>query len=310
MIKRYIMLIIKMVVSMGLIIYAFGSTDIHAIWDAVRSADLFLLILAFVLIAVGFYISALRWQILLKAQHVFISIKELTKSYLVGTFFNNFMPTTIGGDIIRTYDVSKISRSAAQSFTVIIVERLTGVFALISYSFIGLSLGFSRFGNIPLVWFTGGIFLFILMAMIVIARKQYGKEIITENPTLFEKLTIKFNRMVQTLHIYKENKRSLVQALILAFLLQFNVILYFFIISYALQIRSPFYYFMIIIPLVHVILMFPVSINGIGVRENAFIFFLTQLGVSSASSIALSLLSFAMVLVYACIGGIVYAVRR
>ena len=152
------MLIIKMVVSMGLIIYAFGSTDIHAIWDAVRSADLFLLILAFVLIAVGFYISALRWQILLKAQHVFISIKELTKSYLVGTFFNNFMPTTIGGDIIRTYDVSKISRSAAQSFTVIIVERLTGVFALISYSFIGLSLGFSRFGNIPLVWFTGGIF--------------------------------------------------------------------------------------------------------------------------------------------------------
>ncbi len=310
MIRKNILVILKTLISIGLILYAFRSTDIRAIWDAVRSADLFLLILAFGLIAVGFYISALRWQILLKAQHVVVSIKELTKSYLVGAFFNNFMPTTIGGDIIRTYDISKISRSAAQSFTVIIVERLTGVFALIVYSFIGLFLGFSRFGNIPMVWFFGGIFLVILMVMILIARKQHGKEIATENPTFFEKMNLKFIRMVDTLYTYKENKWSLVQALILAFLLQFNVIFYFFIISYALDIRSSFYYFMIIIPLVHVILMFPVSINGIGVRENAFIFFLTQIGVSPASSIALSLLSFAMVLVYACIGGIVYAVRR
>ncbi|MEW5818396.1 MAG: lysylphosphatidylglycerol synthase domain-containing protein, partial [Spirochaetota bacterium] len=108
----------------------------------------------------------------------------------------------------------------------------------------------------------------------------------------------------------KDNKKSLIQALGLAFLLQFNVILYFFVISRALEIDSYFYYFMIIVPLVHVILMFPVSINGIGVRENAFIFFLSKIGVHPAGSLALSLLSFGMVLVYAFIGGIVYAFRR
>ncbi len=310
MMKKTLIITGKVGLSAGLMIFALRSTNLFEIWEAVRSADFFFLAAAFLLIAGGFLISALRWQVLLKAHGAVIPLKELVRMYLIGTFFNNFMPTTIGGDIVRTYDVSKKTRSLGQSLAVIVVERLTGVFALICYSFSGLVLGYSKFGNVPMVWYAGGIFFIFLAAAAFLIKNFQGIHLEPSSPSLLEKAKIKIHRILNTFYFYKDHKERLSQAILLAFLLQLNVIVFFFIISCALKISAPFYYFLLIVPLIHVVLMFPVSINGIGVRENAFIFFLAKIGVDSAESIALALISFAMVLAYAVIGGVLYAARR
>lgn len=307
--KRTLILLCKIAVSLVLIVYLFSKTDIVTIWMTMKSANISLLILAFFLIALGYLLITLRWQILLNAQGIKIQFWKLTKYYLVGTFFNNFLPTTIGGDIVRTYDVSRSSGSMTQSFAIIMVERLTGVFALIVYAIIGLLLGYSTIGNFPLVWVAGGalvILLFILLCGVII---QGGKQIEDVSVNKISKIKNKINKIFYTLHRYRNKKLCLLKSLVLAFILQFNVIIFFYIISYSIDLRPPFFYFLIIIPLIHVILMFPVSINGIGVRENAFIFFLSKIGISAAASVALSWLAFSMVLIYATVGGIIYACR-
>lgn len=307
--KKKFLLAFRIIVSLILLIYLFNKTDIANILTAMKSTRLHMLILPFFLIAVGFLISALRWQILLNAQDISISLWKLTKYYLEGSFFNNFLPTTIGGDILRTYEASKSSGSITQSFTVIVVERLTGIFALIAYAILGLQFGYSTFGNFHLVWITAGIFLVLLIILISGAGLQGGKLEENTNTDLLSKAKGLINKVFFTLHFYRDKKKALFKALLLAFILQFNVIIFFYIISYSLDLKPPFYYFLIIIPIIHVILMFPVSINGIGIRENTFIFFLSKIGISAATSVALSWLAFAMVLIYAIVGGIIYAIK-
>jgi uncharacterized protein (TIRG00374 family) len=307
--KRNIILVGKIFVSSILLIYLFAKIDIASILTAMQSAKLHMLLFPFFLIAVGFIISALRWQILLKAQNISISLWKLARYYLEGSFFNNFLPTTIGGDIVRTYKVSKSSVPITQSFTIIVVERLTGIFALIVYAFLGLQLGYSEFGNMQLVWVAGGVFLVVVTILVSLVMLQGGKMMENTRADQLSRIKRVIYNIFHTLYFFKDKKKVLFKALFLAFVLQFNVIIFFYIISYSLDIRPPFYYFLIVIPLIHVILMFPVSINGIGIRENAFIFFLSKIGICAATSVALSWLGFAMVLIYAVFGGISYALK-
>lgn len=307
--KKYLFLAIKFIMSLLLIAYLFRQTDIAAIWFSIKSAKIPMLTLAFSLIALGYLIGALRWQVLLKAQNITISLWKLIKYYLVATFFNNFLPTTIGGDIVRIYDVSRTSGSMTQSFAIIMVERLTGVFALITCAFLGSLLGYSRLGSLPVVWLAWGVLVLSIALLLTVVKLHGGKERRYEGSEIFSKIYDRINRIFYTLHLYKDKKEALLKALFLAFLIQFNVIIFFYIISYSIDLSPPFFYFLIIIPLIQVILMFPVSINGIGVRENAFILFLSKVSISAAASVAIAWLAFAMVLIYAIIGGIIYAFR-
>lgn len=307
--KRNLILSGKIVVSFFLLIYLFNKTDIVNILSAMKSARIPLLILSFSLISVGFILSSLRWKILLDAQNIRISMWKLTKYYLVGSFFNNFLPTTIGGDIFRTYEVSKSSGSMTQSFAIIMVERLTGIFALIVYSILGLQIGYSTFGNFLMVWVAGSVFIISMIILILGVRLQGGVLKENTNTNIFSKARSMINKVLYTIYLYKDKKKVLFKALILGFILQFNVIIFFYLISCSLDLKPQFYYFLIIIPLIHIILMFPVSINGIGIRENIFIFFLSKIGVCAATSVAVSWLAFGMVLIYAVFGGIIYAFK-
>ncbi len=206
--KKKITLIVKITVSLVLIVYALRSVDISAILKAMQLASFYFILIALLLIAIGFIISALRWQILLKAQHIDISMFQLIKFYLVGSFFNNFLPTTIGGDIMRSYDVSKTSKSLAQSFAGIIVERLTGMFAMITYAFAGLVLSYQTFGNITLVWLAGGIFFLIVITIILGVCFYGGKRIQVENGGLGEKIKVKINQLFNSFYLYKGKKKN------------------------------------------------------------------------------------------------------
>ena len=80
---------------------------------------------------IGLLISAYRWQLLLKAVDVEAPLWPLLRSYLIGGFFNNFLPTRVGGDVYRMIDSKKYSGTLLRPFAVIIVERLTGIYGLI-----------------------------------------------------------------------------------------------------------------------------------------------------------------------------------
>ena len=107
--KKIINTALRIVISVGLIIYLIFSQfkDFKTISSTLRGINVTLILLSFSTIIYGIWITAFRWQTLLKTQGIRLSVLSLASSTLIGVFFNNFLPTSIGGDVYRAYDVTK-----------------------------------------------------------------------------------------------------------------------------------------------------------------------------------------------------------
>ena len=96
-----------------------------------RTGDTLLLALAVALYVAMLSLSTWRWRLLLNAQGFPVSLRRLTSSYLVATFFNNFLPSNIGGDVIRVRDSSRLTGSTTTtSLAVVAIDRILGFGAL------------------------------------------------------------------------------------------------------------------------------------------------------------------------------------
>ncbi|MCP4146460.1 MAG: flippase-like domain-containing protein, partial [bacterium] len=142
-----------MVVSIGLIVYFVNSLankyggvgEAFAQFSASFSgASLSWLFPAGLLHIVGFSLMSLRWKILLSAQDAHSSFGQLFKYYFMASFFNNFLPSTIGGDTVRVMEAKKLTGNTTTSVMVVLIERLTGLLALVLIAATGLVISFFR----------------------------------------------------------------------------------------------------------------------------------------------------------------------
>src|SRR5690348_11694815 len=121
---------IKVVVSIGLLWLLFSRVDVARLWSAARQASPAWLAGALLLYFTMIIASAVRWDVLLRAQHVRLPFSFLTQSFLVATFFNNFLPSNIGGDVIRISDTAKPAGSKTLATTVVLIDRGLGLLGL------------------------------------------------------------------------------------------------------------------------------------------------------------------------------------
>jgi uncharacterized protein (TIRG00374 family) len=148
-----------------------------------------------------------------------------------------------------------------------------------------------------------------LISIIIIFNEKIKKiNIITKIITFVDRKDVLKN-MYDTFHIYRYHKRKSIEILALSLLAQLIAILYYPIIAYSFGLDVPLVYFLIVIPIILVILMLPISISGIGVREGAFIFFFKKVGVLPHEAVSIALVAFGLYLIWSLIGGVVYAMR-
>src|SRR5438270_9403564 len=100
-------LALRLAVSAALIAWILARTPFHEVGDAFRAADLRFVLLALALNLFDTFASVRRWRLLIRAQGGEAGFSFLVRSYLVGIFFNNFLPSTIGGDTVRVIDTSR-----------------------------------------------------------------------------------------------------------------------------------------------------------------------------------------------------------
>src|SRR6188472_3608124 len=128
--KSLVVSVLKAVVSAGLLWLLFSRVDVGRLWSVARQASPPWLMAALVLYSAMVLSSAVRWDVLLRAQHVRLPFSFLTQSFLVATFFNNFLPSNIGGDVIRISDTAKPAGSKTLATTVVLIDRGLGLLGL------------------------------------------------------------------------------------------------------------------------------------------------------------------------------------
>lgn len=309
--KNYLTFLVKVLVSGALIWYLLSETEFSAVFASLKSADPFWLLLSFITLGIGKILTSYRWQVLLKAQNIDISLKFLIGSVFVGQFFNSFLPTTIGGDAMRAYDTAAQSKESTKSVMSVFADRLIGVFALALLAIVALIFGY--FNNEDVSFYVIPVLLVFFICSIGMALIFNDGLVKVMDRVLrsikLAKLANKLNEAYQSIHILKDKPRVLFIALIVSLLLQINVVLFFYFIGVSLSLGVSLLYFMIIVPIAMVVLLVPFSINGIGIREGIFVFLLTELGVEAKDAIALSWISFGLMLTQGIIGGIIFAFR-
>jgi hypothetical protein len=311
--KRWLLTIGKGTVSGGLIFWLLYDTNLQDIFHALQLAKLPILCLAFSLHFLGCYVSVLRWSVLLRAQNLVLPISTLLKSYMVALFFNNLLPSTVGGDVVRVYDTCRLGKDKAGAVTTVFVDRLLGIFVLMGF-LSGSLLLLKRFPT-PLshsyrwVLSSGGILLAIAWAVLRAYRHMTTTATMVPLPSV-NRIQQLIKKTIESLLRLKQRKDLLAVALILSLILQINVVMYYYLIALGIGISVPFKDFFLIVPLAIFVMMIPVSINGVGLRENVFVLFFATFGVMKAEAIAFAWLDYGMVLMLGIIGGVVYAFLR
>ncbi len=310
--KNLVVLLLKLAFSLSILAFIFTTqTSLDKIGRVLQDVNPYWLLVAFSLHAWGLAISALRWQILARAQGDEVPLVFLAKSYLVGTFFNNFLPTRFGGDVIRIWDGSLYSRSLIKSSAIVLVERFTGIIVLFLMAVVASLFRLDMAREVPVIWVAlllglAGLFLIASFFLPVFARRL-GALRLRGFP---DKVRTKILVFRETILHYRTQKGPFFRATFWALILQLNVILYYFLIGRALRLDIPLIDYFIFIPIVLVIQIIPVTINGLGLREGSYIEIFKYYGILPQAAVSFSLVDVAFNLILGTVGGAIYVSRK
>src|SRR5947209_8520597 len=138
--RDHILVAVKLAVSTALLWILFSRIDVGKLWTSAQTASIPWLLTALAIYTVTVAASVWRWHLLLDAQNVHVATNRLAGSYLVALFFNNFLPSNIGGDVIRIRDTTRPAGSMTLATAVVLVDRALGLMGLVLVAACGASL--------------------------------------------------------------------------------------------------------------------------------------------------------------------------
>jgi len=263
-------------------------------------------ILSAVLINMLFSIAiAYRLKMLMSGQKIFVSIKDAVYLTFIGYFFNNFLPTAIGGDIAKAYYASKKTNNKAASYAAVLADRILGLVATLLIALAGVIFMGKDMDNKFILWAVALAF-FLLAAMLFMLFKKNDLEAaaFSGGRGIFHTIKEKVLKLYTAVNFYRNSPVLMIKVIALSLLLQTGAIasIYFFILSVGGSI--PIFRLFFIIPLIWTVSMLP-SLNGLGVREGAFVYFLKGY-IGPEKGFTISLLWLGLIMLYSLTGGILH----
>ena len=312
--RRYLLLAIKIVVSLVLLALLFSKIDIGQLWAIARRASVPWLGVALAIYVVNLIASTWRWYILLDAQEVDVQRRWLFGSFMVASFFIHFLPSNIGGDVIRISDTAKAAQSKTLAATVVLMDRGLGLMALVLVAALGASAaGAVHPAALPIwpVWLWAG-FLAGAAASAPAVFAPVGFSRLLQPLTVFhpEWVGNRIETLTSVLARFGARPRALAICFATAVFVQSTMVVFYFAVAHALHLNVSLSDIAVIVPISFVVQMLPVSFGGFGVREATFSIYFSRIGQPIESAIAMSLVGQALIMLFSLTGAAVYVSRR
>ena len=235
----------------------------------------------------GQVMSAYRWQLLARLNGLGGRWGEYLAYYFIGMFTNLFIPGLIGGDAARASYLGMRNRRVGAAVAAVAADRGVGLVALLWFAATAAMMVTSV--RLPVS---------ILRAVIVsgvVAMVGYLTAPLFA--TLAGTLGRRLNTIVQPLIPYLRNPLALIPALGLSIVLQASLAVSQYLLALGIGIHAPLAAFMLIVPIANVVASIPITLNGLGVRESAYLVMFGMAGLSHQDAVALGLLWFASTLI-------------
>jgi glycosyltransferase 2 family protein len=314
-VRRWAIEIAKLLVSVALLVYLLRGVDLQRLWTAVRQASWLWLTAALALYFLMLAVSTWRWSLLLQAQGVVVRSSRLLGSFLVATFFNNFLPSNIGGDVIRIRDTAPAARSRTLAATIVAVDRVLGLLALVLIAALGATLTRQVLHSAA-----GPLSPWLLWIGFTLGSGVMLQAFITPQSLLWwcrplrllhaEWVDARLARITQTLERFRTSPVALAGGALGAIAVQAILVAFYVAIAYSMHIPVSPWHLAVIVPVSFVVQMLPISMNGIGVREYVFASYFALLGLPREAALLISFVGAALIMLWSLAGAAVYMARR
>lgn len=296
--KKKVITILRVLISLILLAIVIKFANIDNVVKSLKNFNPVWLLPIFILILLSVIVSAWKWDTLIKAQKVSIRYIDLFIYYNCGLFFNNFLPSSIGGDGIRIYLAGKKGGSYSVAASSVVMER---TLATVSLAFLGvISAVFAKepSGLAVLLLFLLFIMGVLLTSVLILGwvpaklKKREGK---------ISKAWVSFAHSASEL---KQHKKALLYCFLESLLFQVIVALVIGAIMKGFNQSVPSLPDLFLITSASSVLaMVPLGINGFGMREGAYIYLLKPFGYTTSEALTVSILFAFFVTIYSMIGG-------
>lgn len=286
--KKYFKLILKITVSALFLFWVIFKVNWLNVVRDIESIKWPYLILYVAAVLVGMVICAYKWKILANYRGINLGFGGFFKYYLAGTFINNFMPSFIGGDTFKAYEIGKPQRKYIEAASSVMMDRITGLFGatllVLFFSLLNLK---NVLSNTTLIIVNLIVFLSFLIDLLIMKVRK--KPFWSRFKKYFPQKLVAF--MID-LGTYNGNSNVFKKTIFLAFAFDFvGIALANYILFAALGIKIGIINYFSIIFLISIITSIPISINNIGVKEWAYITFFGAFGLSASSVITVAIIS-------------------
>jgi uncharacterized protein (TIRG00374 family) len=309
--KKVLLGIFQLAVTIAVLYWVFHDPEKRAqMLVALKLADY-----RWIVVAIGTYLvvevaALVRWHILLKVQGIRLTLPRLTGLFLIGMFYNQFLPGGTGGDIMKSYLLLKETPGKkAGALLSVLFDRLIGLLALVTITGVLVLLRYQWLAQKPE---TRG-YLYFLLITLGISIASLVSTFIISGFNLFHYLPAKFpgrEKLMETTkayHLYARHWTGSLLAFLASLVAHLATFTTFLCVAYAFRARVHPIDFFAVMPIERTISAMPISFAGVGLREHVFQVMLHGLcGVPEAVAVLTGSMSFLVILLCSVPGGFVY----
>ncbi|OGQ96988.1 MAG: hypothetical protein A2521_11680 [Deltaproteobacteria bacterium RIFOXYD12_FULL_57_12] len=302
--------VLRFFVSFGaiaVIVYMFRA-QLPAVISNLGKTDPFYFLAAVFIYFFGLIFTAVRLQLVLRAHAFRLPFLDAYYVNIIALFFNNILPSSMGGEMVKAYYLYRSTNGRVTALSAVVIDRLFGLAVLTlmgaaAVFLVGpvqvsskILISLATIGGV-----TGCVAFFIFNGKVV----EYLCRL--HVPLLPGVLLDKLRETYQAMHQYRDHKEIMASCLLLTAVGQTSYVFVNFLLSRSLLLDIPLSFFFFFIPILLVMALAP-SVNGIGVREAIFLFYLAEFATPD-KALALSLLTTFFMVLMGLLAGIVYAFK-
>lgn len=312
---KHIIRVLQILGSLSLIALVLYKSDLFSTQGRVELAEYLAnanISWLFAAVLIGFVVnmsSALKWAMLARVRGLHASYWRFFSYYLIGQFYNLILPTSVGGDFVRSYELGKYTDNQADSLASVFVERYTGVLVLLVVSGLAvlsqLSIFSVYFVLISLLIFTLGLG-FIAWMIFDPRLYLFCKQLISSKFEFTEPIFSKLDKLLASVQVYGNHRAALVWAFVNSFVFYFLAVLNVYITARVFHLDVSFIDMLIATPIIMLIMNIPISMGNWGLMEGAYLGIFQLLGYSPILGLSVALLMRLKSLLDGAAGGVLH----
>ncbi len=306
--KKQLSVLIRVALTLLLFALLFKSLSWSSLFELLGNVRRALVLMGLIIGAAGVVISSYQWRSLLQSERIRFDLADLIDLYLVGTAFSHFLPTGMGGDAIKAMYVGRKAGNTGGAASAVVMSRVTGFFGMLAIATVILIVEYTHFSRALVLEFVllsllvGGMMCGALLSVTLLPRMLPGKW----SRLVQWKVFLSITRIGDALRASATRPRSLAIATLFGVLFWITACLNYYSYAIAIGVSVPLYFYFVAIPFVSLVTFLPISINGFGVRESAFVSLFATVHIPAASSLLIVLLMDAQVIFFGVLGGCIY----